>query len=86
MSRFNGSTDGKAFTGRFREGDQVVVTADPPESWMPHPRGTIWRAVPTRSGYLVRYSNGAIVGWCEDDLRLTVRAWLRRAWRWLVRR
>jgi hypothetical protein len=86
MSRFNGSAEGAQFKGKFVPGDPVVVTVDPPAHWIPRPRGVIWKAVPTRAGYIVRYPTGALIGWPEDDLRLAFGGWLRRIWRGRVRR
>lgn len=80
MGRIKSPDKSASFTGKFRKGDRVVVAIDPPLTWMPKPRGTVWGAVPLRSGYLVRYRNGQIAGWREDELRPAFGHGLRRLW------
>lgn len=80
MGRGIGLDKSAGFTGKFRKGDRVVVSVPPPFPGLPRPRGVIFESVPRQAGYLVRYSNGVLAGWQEDELRPAFGHMARRAW------
>ena len=82
MGRSIAVNDPFPFTGRFQRGDSVIAVGLTPIDRDP-PRGTIWAVMPSRSGYLVRWSAGAITGKHERDLAPTGITYGKLAWRWI---
>lgn len=70
--------EARKFTPKFSIGDHVEVVDNP---WMLGQKsyGTVWQIVKSRSAYLVKHESGKLLGWREEQLRITIRGRARRA-------